>query len=245
VVQTGACIGREFPYELLAAISPLKGEKLDDALEQLCGTGLLFKRGTPPDALYTFKHALVQDAAYDSLLKSKRAQLHAQIAEVLEKNFSDRTGNEPEVLAHHFTQGGLYERAVPYLIRAGERSLARMALSEAVGHLTTALIVNERVASSEERAHRELDTRLLLGTAQSSLLGWAAVQVMQTLEPARDLAIRLGEADKVFRILDYSHTYHLQRCDFPEVLKINAEVATGAPLDNSPPRQGSSRQKHL
>src|SRR4029077_20001831 len=100
------------------------------------------------------------------------------------------------------------ERAVPYWIHAGERSLTRMALPEAIGHLTTALTVNERASPSDERAHRELDTRLLLAYAQSSFWGWAAVQVMQTLEPARDLAIRLGEADKLFRILDHSHTYY-------------------------------------
>ncbi len=160
MAQIGACIGREFSYELLAAVSPLKGERLDEALEQLTKTGLVFRRGTPPDATYTFKHALVQDAAYDSLLKSKRAQLHAQIAQVLERDFSERVANEPELLAHHFTQAGLNERAVPYWIKAGQRALARVALAEAVGHLTTALSVNERLPASVERDRQELDIRV-------------------------------------------------------------------------------------
>ena len=126
VAQIGACIGREFSYELLAAVSPLKGEQLDEALEQLTKTGLVFRRGTPPDATYTFKHALVQDAAYDSLLKSKRAQLHAQIAQLLEKDFPDTVANEPELLAHHFTQAGLNSEAVPYWLgRRAARARAR------------------------------------------------------------------------------------------------------------------------
>ena len=106
VAQIGACIGRDFSYELLAALSPLKGAKLDEALEQLTNTGLLFRRGDPA-ATYTFKHALVQAAAYDSLLKSKRAELHARIGHVLETDFSDQVANAPELLAYHFTQAAI------------------------------------------------------------------------------------------------------------------------------------------
>jgi class 3 adenylate cyclase/tetratricopeptide (TPR) repeat protein len=219
VAQVGACIGREFSYDLLAAVSPLKGAKLDDALEQLSGTGLLFRRGTPPDALYTFKHALVQDAAYDSLLKSRRAQLHAQIAQTLEKDFSDRVANEPELLAHHFTQAGLHQRAVPYWLLAGQRALARVALAEAVAHLTAALNVNEQLPVSIERDRTELDTRLLLGTAYLALLGWPAVQVPQTLEPARELAIRLGEEAKLALVLYYIWFHHTMRCEYPQALE--------------------------
>src|SRR5262249_14268883 len=146
--QIGACLGREFSHELLAAVSPLKGAQLDEAVEQLTKTGLVFRRGMPPDATYTFKHALVQDAAYDSLLKSKRAQLHAQIAHVLETQFADSVTNAPETLAHHFTQAGLNERALPHWIEAGKRALARVALQEAIGHLTTALGVIEQLPAS-------------------------------------------------------------------------------------------------
>jgi class 3 adenylate cyclase/predicted ATPase/ABC-type transport system involved in cytochrome c biogenesis ATPase subunit len=224
VAQIGACIGREFSYELLTALSPLKGERLEEALEQLTKTGLVFRRGTPPDATYTFKHALVQDAAYDSLLKSKRSQLHAQVAQVLENDLSDAVANEPEVLAHHFTQAGLNERAVPYWIQAGQRALTRVALAEAVAHLTSALGVNERLPVSVERDKQELDIRLRLGIAYQSYLGWAAMEVVQTLEPARELAIRLGEPEKLFQILDHSVAHYLNRCEFPRVLKINEEV---------------------
>ena len=185
---------------------------------------MLFRRGTPPDATYTFKHALVQDAAYDSLLKSKRAQLHAQIAQSLETDFSDRVANEPELLAHHFTQAGLNQRAVPYWILAGQRALARVALAEAVAHLTTALSVNERLPASVERDRQELDIRMLLGTAYLSSLGWAAVQVAQTLEPARDLAIRLGEDAKLVPVLYYIWFHHAMRCEYPKCLEAIEEL---------------------
>src|SRR6185436_16898909 len=96
IAQIGACIGREFSYSLLGEVSPVKGAKLEEALEQLGGAGLVFRRGVPPDATYTFKHALVRDAAYDSLLKSRRAQLHAHIANALENKFSQQLATEPE-----------------------------------------------------------------------------------------------------------------------------------------------------
>jgi predicted ATPase len=113
LAQLAACIGREFSYEMLAKVSPLSDSSLRGALSQLAEAELIFARGSPPEATYTFKHALVQDTAYDSLLKSKRIQLHAQIAEVLERDFPERAANEPELLAFHFTQAGLSERAVP------------------------------------------------------------------------------------------------------------------------------------
>ena len=224
VAQIGACIGREFAYDLLAAVSPLKGAKLNDALERLTSTGLLFRRGTPPDATYTFKHALVQDAAYDSLLKSRRAELHAQIAQTLERDFSDRVTNEPEVLAYHFTQAGLNERAVPYWMKAGQRALARVALAEAVAHLTTALTVNDHLPMAEHRDRQELEIRVLLGTAYLSYLGWPAIEVPQTLEPARDLAVRLGDDAKLIPVLYYIWFHHAMRCEYPRSLRAIDEL---------------------
>jgi len=184
----------------------------------------VFRRGTPPEALYIFKHALVQDAAYDSLLKSKRAQLHTQIAQLLERSSPERVASEPELLAQHFTQAGLTERAVPYWIQAGQHALQRVALAEAVGHLTTALSVNERTPASTERERRELDIRLQLATAHVASRGWAAVQLIQTLAPARDLANRLGEDDKLVPILNLTATYHEQRCEYSSTLAIVEEL---------------------
>jgi class 3 adenylate cyclase/predicted ATPase len=224
IAQIGACIGREFSYELLAAVSPLKGARLDEAIEQLTRTGLLFRRGTAPDATYTFKHALVQDAAYDSLLKSKRGQVHAQIAQVLERDFPERVANDPEVIAHHFTQAGLNARAVPYWMRAGKRSLARVALAEAVGHLTTALHVIERLASSPERDRQELQVRVMLGTAYIAFLGWMAAEIIEVLRPARDLAVRLGEHDELISILYNIYDYHAMRCEYAACLEVSEQL---------------------
>src|SRR4029453_6458474 len=133
VAQLGAVLGRGFTYELLAAVASLAQPALPDALDQLVRAGLLFRQGQPPEAHYRFKHALVQDAAYASLLKSTRQQLHRQIAMVLEVRFPAIAETEPEVLARHYTEAGLPAQAIPYWQRAGERALARSAHREAVG----------------------------------------------------------------------------------------------------------------
>ena len=139
VAQIGAVIGREFSYELLAAVAPMSANRLNDALEQLVNSELVFGRGTPPDAIYTFKHALVQDAAYQSLLKSKRQQLHARIVQVLEQRFPDVMDTKPELLAHHCAEGRLIEKAVAYWHRAGQQAIARSTLAEAAAHLAKGL----------------------------------------------------------------------------------------------------------
>ncbi len=220
IAQIGACIGREFSYSLLERVAAVKGEPLVQGLQQLVDSGLIFCKGALPEALYTFKHALVQDAAYDSMLKATRQQLHAQIAQVLEQEFADIVTSGPELLAHHFTQAGLNGRAVPYWVQAGERASSRVALAEAVNHLTTALSVNSRLPASTERDRWELEIRVSLGMAYQASLGWAAVQTVQTLEPAREIAIRLGEDEKLAPILYYLWTHHAMRCEYPAALKI-------------------------
>src|SRR5271167_1837577 len=127
IAQIGAAIGREFSYELITAVAPLPQAQLDDALTQLSASGLAFRRGTPPDAVYTFKHALVQDAAYDSLLKSRRQELHGKIARVIEQRFPNIRTTEPEVLAHHLTAANLAAAAIPLWQAAGQLAFERMA----------------------------------------------------------------------------------------------------------------------
>ena len=139
IAQIGAAIGRAFRYEWIAAVAPMTQEALDGALTQLTESGLAFRRGSPPEATYTFKHALVQDAAYDSLLKSRRQTLHDKIASVIEERFPDIKTAEPEVLAHHLTAAGLAEAAIPLWQTAGELALKRMALTEALSHLNQGL----------------------------------------------------------------------------------------------------------
>jgi tetratricopeptide (TPR) repeat protein len=188
LAQIGACIGREFSYELLASVSPHKGGEFEDELEQLVGTGLVFRRGSPPDATYTFKHALVQDAAYESLLKSKRQQLHAQIAEALENEFHERVANQPELLAHHHTEAGHLTRAIPLWRQAGESALARVALQEAVAYLQKGLAIVDRLGPSADRDNLELSLREPLHSARLRWHGWAAPEVSANAETILRLA---------------------------------------------------------
>ena len=151
IAQIGAAIGREFSYELIAAVAPLPQAQLDDALTQLSASGLAFRRGTPPTATYTFKHALVQDAAYNSLLKSRRQELHAKIARVIEAHFPNIKTTEPEMLAHHLTAAGLAEAAIPLWQAAGELALKRLALTDAISHLNQGLDLLFTLPPSSQR----------------------------------------------------------------------------------------------
>ena len=214
IAQIGAVLGREFSYELVRAVSPMSEAQLNAALDRLVASELVFRRGTPPQASYIFKHALVQDAAYDSLLKSKRQALHAQIAQVLERNFLDSAAGEPEVLAHHFTEADLYTRAVPYWMEAGQRALNRTALAEAVAHLTRALNVNARLPTSVEQELQELDIRMLLGTAYLTFKGHSSPHVLETLEPARQLAVRHRQDAKLVPVTFYLWMHYTARVEF-------------------------------
>src|SRR4051812_20525223 len=188
IAQIGAAIGREFSYEMIAAVAPMPQAQLDEALARLCESGLAFRRGTPPDAIYSFKHALVQDAAYDSLLKSRRQELHAKIARVIEQRFPNIRTTEPEVLAHHFTAAGLTEAAIPFWQAAGNLALKRLALAEAISHLNRGLELVTTLPPSSDRDASELGLRSHLGTAWLGLKGWAAPEVWTSLFPALALA---------------------------------------------------------
>ena len=129
VAQLAAVIGREFSYALIAAAAPMSEDRVTAALDQLVTSGLVFQRGTPPEAIYSFKHALVCDAAYQSLLRSKRQHLHTRIVDVLESRFPSVAESSPELLAHHLSEAGQAARAIAYLQRASRRALSRSAES--------------------------------------------------------------------------------------------------------------------
>jgi class 3 adenylate cyclase len=200
IAQIGAAIGREFSYELIAAVAPVPQAQLDDALLRLGESGLAFRRGTPPDAIYTFKHALVQDAAYDSLLKSRRQELHAKIARVIEQRFPHIKAAEPELLAHHLTAAGLAEAAIPLWEAAGGLGLKRLTLAEAISHLGRGLELATAQPSSCQRDASELGLRTLLGSAWSALKGWTAPEVWEILHPALALAKSLRRHDALLPI---------------------------------------------
>jgi predicted ATPase len=188
IAQIGAAIGREFSYELISAVAPQANAELEDLLERLTASGLAFRKGTVPEATYTFKHALVQEAAYKSLLKRDRPTLHTKIAERIEERFPNIKDTEPEVLAHHYTQAGLFEQGAAHWLRAGQNALGKMALTEAIAHLEAGLRVIGSLPASEARDRLELECRVLLSTAWEAYGGWPAPQLADVLKPALPLA---------------------------------------------------------
>jgi class 3 adenylate cyclase/tetratricopeptide (TPR) repeat protein len=200
IAQIGAAIGREFSYELIAAVAPHTHTELDSSLNQLTESGLAFRRGTPPAAAYTFKHALVQDAAYDSLLKSRRQALHAKIARILQEHFPAAKNTEPELLAHHLTAAGETEAAIGYWQKAGELALKRLALNEAISHLNKGMEIIGTLPQSPERDGKELDLRTPLGAAWLALKGWAAPEVWSSFHPALGLAKSLSRHETLLPI---------------------------------------------
>ncbi|MGA8939717.1 MAG: adenylate/guanylate cyclase domain-containing protein [Acidobacteriaceae bacterium] len=188
--QIGACIGREFSYDLLERISSVPADMLASSLTALVDTGLLTQLKTPPAATYTFKHALVQDAAYESLLKSRRHELHARIAQVIERDFADRVIKAPEWLAHHHTQAGHLAQAVPLWRKAGTLAAERVALKEAVAHFTRGLSLIDQLPPSSDRDALELTIREPLNGAWTGLHGWAAPEVGENAT----MILRLAES---------------------------------------------------
>jgi class 3 adenylate cyclase/tetratricopeptide (TPR) repeat protein len=188
VLQIGAAIGREFPYDVLAAVAGLPDAVLQDALVRLTEAELVFLRGTPPNAVYIFKHALVQDSAYSTMLRGQRQQLHAAIAAVLEKRFPDIVKTTPEVIAQQYERAGQSEKAIAYFVQAGDRDLRRFAMQESIAHYSNALRLVLAMAETPERDALELNVRLGLGLAQQIALGPSAKEPQVNYERAMALS---------------------------------------------------------
>jgi class 3 adenylate cyclase/tetratricopeptide (TPR) repeat protein len=193
LAQIGSAIGREFSYEIAAALSPLSESACDEGLRQLVASQLVHQRGVPPRATYVFKHALVQEAAYGTILLSRRQQLHAECAHVLQERFPEYPREKPEVLAHHYTEAGLAEQAVDLWLAAGQRAVERSANLEAIGHLTNGLQVLRARPAGEERDRRELLLQNGLGLPMMACRGYAAPETGEAFGRARELAERLGD----------------------------------------------------
>ena len=207
--QGGAVIGREFSFELLAAIVPLAEPELITALAKLVAADLVFQRGLPPDASYVFKHALLQDAAYESLLRSRRQVLHARIAQVLEDRFGELVRGQPETVAHHWANAAVHDRAVDHWTRAGQVALARSAITEAVRHFRAALSDLAKLTESAERDRRELGVQRALGSAVVAAHGVAAPETRCAYERALELSERIGDFGEMFPVLYGLASYHL------------------------------------
>ena len=193
VAQIGAAIGREFSHALLAAVVRKPEAELRSALDRLIAAGLLFRQGVPPHATYLFKHALVQDAAYGTLLREPRRALHARIAETLESQFAEIAENQPELLARHCTEAGLIEKAAGLWGKAGQRSLERSALVEAVEQLTRALDQIATLPATPALRREQIKLQVALITPLMHVKGYAAPETKAAAERAR-LLIEQAEA---------------------------------------------------
>ena len=201
VAQYAAVIGRQFAYDVLSTVSQLDAATLQRELGRLVEAEIVYQRGVPPQATYTFKHALIQDAAYESLLKRTRQQYHQRIAQVLEAQFPDTALLQPELVAHHYTEAGLSAHAVRYWQQAGQRAVERSAYAEAITHLSKGLEVLKTLADTPEHLQQELDLQLALGPALVVIRGPASPAVEQAYARAQELCQQVGETPQHFPVL--------------------------------------------
>jgi predicted ATPase/class 3 adenylate cyclase len=215
VAQIGAAIGREFSHALLASVVRTSEGELGSALDRLLEAGLLFRRGVPPHITYLFKHALVQDAAYGTLLREPRRTLHAQIAEALEGLFPEITESQPELLAHHCTEAGLVEKAVEYWLMAGQLATAQSAYVEAIAHLRKGL---ELATSSRGKESQEINFQLALGAALIAIKGYASVEAEVAFLRARQLLVDANDVARMEEALHGLQMVTYNRADFNKSL---------------------------
>ena len=224
IVQIGAVLGRRFSHELISAIGLMPQQQMDDALAQLVRAELIFQRGTPPDAEYTFKHALVQDTAYRTLLRNKRQQLHARIATILEERFPEISAAQPALVAHHCAEGSLHEKAVNYWLKAGQQAIARSANLEAMKLLQNGLDTLTNIPQSLTRQRRELDLELSRGKAFLAAKGYSASETGKAYDRAAELCHHLGETDPLVLILYGRWVHRLIRGEYKKSCDIAREL---------------------
>jgi predicted ATPase len=211
VAQIGAVIGRQFSHALVRAVCHLPENELQAALGQLVASELIFQRGMPPEAVYNFKHALVQDAAHGSLLRNARQQLHAQIAEALENHSPEIIESQPELLAQHYAAAGLVEKAVAFWGEAGHRSVARSAMAEAAAQFQKGLDQLALLPDIPKRWQKELEFSSALGAALNVVKGSAAPETGQAYARARELWDRLGSPVEFVEVPCGQSRYHAHR----------------------------------
>jgi class 3 adenylate cyclase/predicted ATPase len=212
VAQVGAAIGREFSYDMLATLLPLTPKELQATLSRLVDADLIYGHGTPPDAVYTFKHALIQDAAYATMLRARRQKLHAGIANILEAD-ATTAKLEPELLAHHLTDAGMPAKAIPHWQQAGLLASERAAHTEACGHFTEGLRLLSELPDDATRNGLELGLRVHLGVSLSATRGYAHPEVEATYQRARELCRLIGDTPELYAVLRGLFTFYIVRAD--------------------------------
>jgi tetratricopeptide (TPR) repeat protein len=223
LAQLGAAIGREFPYELIREVSSRDEGTLQQELTRLVDAELLSRSGVPPQARYVFRHALIQDAAYQSLLESTQRQYHRQIARALEDRFPEVGRAHPELLAHHYTEAGLESEAVVYWQRAGQGAIERSANVEAVGHLSQGLVLLETLPDTPERAQHELTLQLTLGASLVMIKGYKAAEVENVYTRARQLHPQVGDSPQRFSALFGLWRFHSNRGELQTAHELGGE----------------------
>jgi class 3 adenylate cyclase/predicted ATPase len=231
VAQVGAAIGRQFSYLLLASVVRQREAELGSALDRLITAGLLFRQGAPPHATYLFKHALVQDTAYATLLRSQRQELHARIAKVLEE---ESIGAHPETLAHHYSQAGLVDLAIEFWGRAGARSADRSAHYEAVGHFGCALDMMGKLPPSHQRDERELELTLALAVSLIAVDGFGSIRVEECAVRAKGLSEKLHGSQNRFAAQRVAWNSSLMRQPVPRTAALARDLVGLAEEDGNP-----------
>jgi class 3 adenylate cyclase/tetratricopeptide (TPR) repeat protein len=231
IAQIGATIGREFPYQLLAALVPTDDAGLRGALLQLADAELIFSHGEPPDSSYSFKHALVQDAAYGSLLRSHRAQWHGRIAEALLDRMPSVAESQPEIMARHYAEAGMTSLAIDWLRRAGELAIRRSADIEATGHLRHALELLATLPAAAARDARELDLRAAISGSLFATQGYGSAEAELNCNRAYELCQSVGTAPRLFPTLWGRFTNFLVRADIPRAIEEAHRFARLAALE--------------
>jgi class 3 adenylate cyclase/predicted ATPase len=215
VAQLGAVIGREFSYDLLQAIWPLDEATLQNHLARLVQTELLYQRGQPPRAVYIFKHVMIQETAYRSLLRRQRQQYHRQLAQFLADHAPEIVETQPELLAHHFSRAGMVEAALDYWQQAGQRAIAHSANLEAIHHLQQALALLPHLPPTSQRLQQELALQIALGGPLLMAKGYAAAEIEQAYGRAKILCQQMGETPQLFSALFGLWVFYLVRADLP------------------------------
>ncbi|RAI03532.1 adenylate cyclase [Acuticoccus sediminis] len=237
VAQTAACIGREFAWPLLAAVSPLPDDELAAALDRLVAAELVFRTGTPPEARYTFKHALVRDAAHESLLKVHRQEVHHRIALAIEERFPQLAEAEPGLLAEHHAAAGDLCRAVDGWQRAAERALARFAMKEAAVQIDKGLAAVAGLPAEPGTLRRELRLQRARGQASLATLGFAAPETGAAYARAQELCLSLGEAGELYPVLYGLSVFHFQRGDLDRAHAVALELVSRGEATGDVPAQ--------
>ena len=234
LAQLGATIGWEFNFDLISSVSSLNQADLTKQLSELIASEILLQKGLPPNSRYFFKHHLIQDVAYQSMLKRKRKSYHKKIAKILEEDFPDTLNTQPELLAIHFTNADQNERALNYWIIAGKRAIEHSAHVEAINHLNAGLRILNTFCENEQKDEIELELLTLLGTALRVTKGFGSPEVQSVYTKAHEVSKRVSEIPKLLPVLRGLSGYYLARTEFSKAYKLGEQCLNLAKSVKSP-----------